>query len=384
METHKFDELIKKYLNVRYCFSFWKGRIAFYAILKAIGIGPGDEVILPGFTCVVVANAIIYTGAKPVYVDIDPLTYNINVEKVKDVISARTKAIITQNTFGLSPDLDDLIKLANNYGIQVIEDCAHGFGGTYKDRKNGTVAHASFFSTQWSKPFSTGLGGFAITSDKNIGNKLKMIHYRYCEPSVLQKINMLIQINFYNFFMYPSIYWPAIKFYRFLSQNGWVTGSSSREELIFPRKPEGFELKFSSIQAKKGIKELLNLRKNIDHRCKIAGIYDQIMDEIVLSKPYQPEYTKHTFLRYPLLVRNKEKVLQYAENNRIEMGDWFLSPLHPILGDLSPWKYIHGSCPQAEKICRQIVNLPTHEKINEKYVEKIRIFLKLMKKQEIL
>jgi len=128
-------------------FFFFKGRVALYALLKAIGIHPGDEVILPGFTCVVVPNAIIYLGGKPVYADIDPKTFNIDTAKIEGKITDNTTAIIAQNTFGLSSDLDPILDIGKRYNLKVIEDCAHGYGGSYKGKANGTVADAAFFST---------------------------------------------------------------------------------------------------------------------------------------------------------------------------------------------------------------------------------------------
>ena len=97
---------IKLYTHkeVKDVFLFWKGRVALYAILKAIEVGKGDKVILPAFTCVVVVNPAIYLGAEPVYVDINPKTFNIDIEKLEDKITSRTKVILTQNTFGLSSD----------------------------------------------------------------------------------------------------------------------------------------------------------------------------------------------------------------------------------------------------------------------------------------
>ena len=127
-------------------FLFWKGRVGLYAILKALDIGPGDEVILPAFTCVVVANAVIYRGATPVYAEIDPKTYNIDPARIEERITEKTKVILAQNTFGLSADLDAIFDVAQAHDLFVIEDCAHGFGGTYKGRLNGTVADAAFFS----------------------------------------------------------------------------------------------------------------------------------------------------------------------------------------------------------------------------------------------
>jgi len=147
-------------IDFRDIFLFWKGRVALYAILGATGIKGGDEIILPAFTCVVAVNPIIYLSAKPVYVDIDPVTYNMDVSMIEGKITERTRAILAQNTFGLAPDLDRIFELADRYRLMVIEDCAHGFGGSYRGKPNGTMADASFFSSQWNKPFSTnGLEG---------------------------------------------------------------------------------------------------------------------------------------------------------------------------------------------------------------------------------
>ena len=151
--------------NFRY---FWKARVGLYALLKAIGIDATAEVVVPGFTCVVVPNAVLYTGAIPVYADIDASTYNVTLESVRAVVTKKTKAIIVQSTFGLSPDLDGILQFASNLGIPVIDDCTHGLGGSYKGKPNGFVTDAAFFSTQWSKPLSTGLGGFAIVRNKEL------------------------------------------------------------------------------------------------------------------------------------------------------------------------------------------------------------------------
>ena len=104
-------------------FLFWKGRVALYSILKAMGLGEGDEVILPAITCVVAANPIIYLGAKPVYVDIDPKTYNVDVTKIEQKITKRTKIILAQNTYGLSSDIDSISEIAGRHTLKMQEGC---------------------------------------------------------------------------------------------------------------------------------------------------------------------------------------------------------------------------------------------------------------------
>ncbi|MEO8086120.1 MAG: aminotransferase class I/II-fold pyridoxal phosphate-dependent enzyme, partial [Bacteroidota bacterium] len=119
-------------------FLYWKGRVGLYALLKSMNVGKGDEVIIPAFTCIVVPNAILYLGAKPVYVDIDNRTYNINVDLIEEKITPRTKVIIAQNTFGLPPDIETILKIGQKNNLRVLEDCTHGFGGHTGGLPNGT------------------------------------------------------------------------------------------------------------------------------------------------------------------------------------------------------------------------------------------------------
>jgi len=175
-------------INLQDIFLFWKGRVALYAILKAIGIKEGDEIIIPAFTCVVAADSVIYLRARPVYLDIDPMTYNMDVTQIKGKITEKTRAILAQNTFGLAPDLDNIFKVASRHNLIVIEDCAHGFGGFYKGKSNGTIADVSFFSTQWNKPFSTGLGGFAVTKNPEIAERLRIMERSFIRPSIRDEV----------------------------------------------------------------------------------------------------------------------------------------------------------------------------------------------------
>jgi len=134
----KYKQAISSVLSVNpeNVFLYWKGRVALYALLKAAGIGIGDEVLLSGLTCVVVPNAIIYLGAKPVYIDVSVNTYNPEFVSYIEKISDKAKALIIQNTFGLSSDVEELVNYAKEHNIITIEDCTHGFGGLYNNKPN--------------------------------------------------------------------------------------------------------------------------------------------------------------------------------------------------------------------------------------------------------
>ncbi|HRV96030.1 MAG TPA: DegT/DnrJ/EryC1/StrS family aminotransferase, partial [Anaerolineae bacterium] len=222
-------------------FYFWKGRVALYAILKALGVGPGDEIILPAFTCVVVPNAILYLGARPIYADIEPDSYNLSARTVEPLITARTRVILGQNTFGLSADLDPLMALARDYRLTMVEDCAHGLGGSYKGRPNGTVADAAFFSSQWSKPFSTGLGGVAYTANPALAQAIAPIAAAMSRPDLGQQAMLQGQLWLRPLANQPRLYYGLVGVYRYLTQTmGLSVGSSSQSELVSITQPAGY------------------------------------------------------------------------------------------------------------------------------------------------
>jgi len=173
-------------------------------------------------------------------------------------------------------------------------------------------------------------------------------------------------------------------------------GSSQGKELERPIKPKDFEKGFSEVQAKKGIEELMgkcvngcrgrkgwNIDKVIEHRKKVADMYKNILKDLDIEPPYEPEYAIHTYLKFPLLVKDRKKFFKEAEKEKIELGDWFISPIHPIQKNFELWHYKYGENPVAEFASSHIVNLPTHEGIDENYVDKIYNFLKKYK-DEIL
>ena len=379
-----FKSQIADYLNInpQYISLFWKGRVVLYAIFKAIDIKPGNEIILPAFTCVVAVNPIIYLGAKPVYVDIDPKTYNIDPERIEEKITPKTRAILAQNTFGLSANLDVIFEIAKKYNLFVIEDCAHGFGGFYKGKPNGTIADAAFFSTQWNKPFSTGLGGIAVTKNGELAKKLQELEKKAVKPSKKEEWTLKVLIQIRKKLLKPQIYWFALKTYRKFSEWNLILGSSQGYELEKPVEPPNFLKGFSEVQAREGLKyfEKVNGQYRIDlvieHRRKIASFYKEMLRDLGVEPPYEPPYAQHTYLKFPLLVKDRRRFFALAEEEKIELGDWFVSPIHPIQKNFELWHYKWGENPIAEKTSKHIVNLPTHTNITEDYLVRIAEFLR--------
>ena len=378
MKTEQYKDALAKCLNAdsNQITLHWKGRVGLYGILQALGVSEGDEIILPAFTCVVVANAIIYLGATPIYCDIDAKTYNVDIEKLEALINENTKVIIAQNTFGLSSDFDAINAIANEHDITVIEDCTHGFGGSYKGSPNGTLAKAAFFSSQWNKAFSTGLGGMVICTDLELAKKLNAFEQNLTPPSVKQTLSLRLQVFAKKYLLNKHTYWKVLKLYRFLSSKNIVTGSSAGEELTSPKMPEDFCKGFSVSQAGEGLRQLKRLDENLSHRKLMAQSYHEILRDLEITSPHEPDYCEHTFVKYPLLVRDRQVFMKKAEQLKIPLGDWFVSPIHPIEKKHHLWGYDYGSYPVAELISAHIVNLPTDSAVKVSDLVAIKKFLK--------
>jgi perosamine synthetase len=354
---------------------FWKGRVGLYAILRALGVGPGDEVIIPAFTCVVVPNAILYLGARPVYADIDPATYNAEAEGFERRISPRTKVILAQNTFGLAPDLDPILDLARAHGIRLVEDCAHGFGGSYKSRANGTIADVSFFSSQWSKPISTALGGFTVTTDTALAGELRTIEAALARPTAADRLMLRLLLFARKRVLRRAGYWAGLRLYRGLSRRNLVIGSSDRGEVEAPVMPAGFLKGLSEVQAREGVAEVARIEAAVEHQRRVAAAYRDALGRLGAAVPVEPSYATHTFLRFPLLTNDQQAFVARAMNERIEVGDWFTSPIHPVTTGLDVWLYRWGDNPVAERTCGRIVNLPTHTDVDARQTERVIEFV---------
>ena len=343
-------------------FFYWKARIALYALLQAMGVQKDDEVILPAYTCVVVPNVILYLGAKPVYIDVCADSYNMDIAQVEQAITNRTKVIICQNTYGLSTDLEALNELAKANNLYTIEDCTHGFGGVYNGIPNGLFCDAAIYSTQWNKPFSTGIGGFAITQNKDISQKLIRLNADLIQPSVKERINLKLLYFVKHFLINDTSYWVLVRFYRWLSKHNLVVGSSSGGEINSITMPEGYFKAFSETQAKEGLRTLPKLNADLIKRKQSAEIYTDFLIKHGKNHVAKQWFANHAFLKYPLLVNNRDEFMQLAEQHRIALGEWFTSPLHPVEGDLSAWQFDAKQYPVATYLASHVVNLPTTPK----------------------
>ncbi len=370
-----FESNFARVFSAEHAFSFWKARVALYAILRAMKVSEGDEIILPGYTCVMDVNPITYVGARPVYVDIEPDTFNMRPQLVENAITEKTKAIIAQHTYGYACDMDAILQIARQRNIPVIEDCCLSLGSKYKGHLLGSMGQSAYFSFQWNKPFTTGLGGMAITNDAELAQKIETVCRDITQPTGKDKLMLTAQLLVYRTFIYPRTTALAQNLFRFLTRKGIVVGSSSTCEFE-PVMPEGFFKAMSSVQAGSGLKQLKKLQKNIEHRIQMAELYDRLLAEKGWAvRNYNKGIMEPVMVRYPIRITEKKKALEQAASHGIELGSWFESPLHPEETPLEPYGYKIGMCPQAEKASRETVNLPLHPRAGEGTVKKTVEFI---------
>jgi len=171
----KFEEKMAERVARKHGIAVCNGSVALDAAVAALGIGKGDEVIMPSFTIISCAAAVVRIGAKPVLIDCDPLTWNMDVNKIESKINKNTKAIMVVHIYGLPTDMDPVIEIARKYGLKIIEDAAEMHGQTYKGKPCGSFGDISTFSFYPNKHVTTGEGGMIMTNDDNLAEKCRQL-----------------------------------------------------------------------------------------------------------------------------------------------------------------------------------------------------------------
>lgn len=350
-------------------FTYWKGRVALYAAVKAIGVAKGDEIVLQAFTCVVVTNAVIYANATPVYVDVDKKTCNMTLEGLKPKISAKTKVVIIQNTFGLSSEVQEIVDYCSSMNIVCIEDCTHGFGGSYNGHSNGSIADFAFYSTQWNKPFSTGVGGILRVNNKDYLSKIKEVNTSAVNPTFKEEFILSSLIKARTLLLNDATYWVLIKLYRKLTALNLVVGSSSPVEIESPILPKDFLKLGSPVQFKAGIKALNKLPKVLQTRAENAELIARFLSDNGKYFVNEELVGNHSFLIYPILVKDRALFMDSAEKKGLPFGDWFISPLHPVESQFELWQLDVKDYPFAQQLSEHILNVPLSSSNINRYLK---------------
>ncbi len=309
-----FEEAFAAMCGVEHAIATTSGTTALHTALLAHGIGPGDEVITSPFTFIASANSILYVGARPIFVDIDPQTFNINPILIEAAISEYTKAIMPIHLFGLSCDMDPIIELSSKYGLTIIEDACQSHGATYKGKKAGSFG-TGIFSLYPTKNITSAEGGMITTNDSNIAESCRAIrqhgmHRRYYHDEL------------------------------------------------------GFNFRMTDVHAAIGLAQLRKLEQFNHQRLANAHYLSEKLRGV--QTPVIPEGNQHVFHQYTIRVPDgkRDTLMEHLSTLKIMSGVYYPVPIH------QQTYYVHElgyslSLPEAEKATQEVLSLPVHPALSQ-------------------
>jgi len=372
------EEEFKKYLGVKYAFSFNSGRSSFFAILKSLGLETESEVLLQAFTCNAVPNPVLWADLAPIYVDCNKDDFNISSSDLEAKITAKTKVVVIQHTFGLPANIEKIKAICDSHNLILIEDCAHSLGAEFDGRKVGTFGKAAFFSFSRDKIISSVYGGMAVTNDDKIGKKLEELQKEFGQPSsfwIFQQLLHPILLHYfilpiYNFLDLGKIMLVLSQWLHILSKA--VSWQEKRGEM-----PDYFPKALPNALAAMALNQFNKLEEFNNHRQKVADYYYRELKDTKFQLPEKFENRKNVFLRFTVKHSKAHEIIYEAwHKQNILLGDWYTTPIAPFDTKIEEIKYVAGSCQTAEDLAKITLNLPTHINISEKDAERIVVFLK--------
>ena len=290
-KTRQFEKMIADFVGVKYACAVTSGTTALYVGLKALGIGRGDEVIVPDLTFVAGPNSVEAVGAKPILVDIEQDSLNLDLKKIKQSITKRTRAIMPVDFNGRAVDIKNITELANQHNLSLIEDAAHGLGCFYDKKHVGTMSDIGIFSFSTPKIITTGQGGMIVTNNKKLYEKCKAIKDFGRKPNTKQNMHMA--------FEHPTI---------------------------------GYNFKFTEFQAAVGIAQMKKLRKRMILKKKMFNLYKELLSKVSCVNFIETNLDKVTPWMVDILVDSKRKrddIIKYLEKNNVE-SRIFYPPIHRL------------------------------------------------------
>lgn len=372
------EEWFKRYLGTKYAFSFNSGRSSLMAILNSLGLEKGDEVLLQAFTCNAVANPVIWSDLKPIYVDCDENTFNINVEDLKKKISSKSRAVIIQHTFGLPADIDEILGVCRQNNLILIEDCAHSLGAQYKGKKVGTLGKASFFSFSRDKVISSVYGGMVATDDDKLAGRIKEYQTKIGYPHYFWSCQQLLHPVLMNWLILPTYKYFG-KYLLIIFQWLHILSKAVHWREKRGMKPWYFPKRMQNASAILALNQLKKLERFNDHRQEIASFYYEELKGMGFELPMDFSDRKQNFLRFTLKHEKAHEIIKKFWDKNILIGDWYTSVIAPHDTRLEKVGYTLGSCLVAEKLAKETFNLPTHINISKEEAKKITEFLKQWK-----
>lgn len=315
-EVRELEEKFAAFCGTQLATGLASGTDALQLSLKALGIGPGDEVIAPTNTFIATAVAVSFSGAKPVLVDVDEKTYNIDPARVEEAVTERTKAIIPVHLYGQPADMDPLLELARARGLLVIEDACQAHGAEYKGRPVGSLGDAGCFSFYPGKNLGAyGDGGMVVTDDTALAARLALFR------DVGRKAKYLHSVK----------------------------GHNSR---------------LDNIQAAVLLVKLKYLPRWNEARRRWAALYDELLADTPCICPYVAPYTTHVYHLYVIRVKERDALMEHLKKKGVASGIHYPVPIHlqEAYGDLGKGR---GAFPVAERVADEILSLPIFPELGE-------------------
>lgn len=347
--------------------TFYRGRVGLAAILKAMGVGVGDEVVTQAFTCLAVPEGIMATGARPVFADTEKGGVNICPDDLAAKITERTKAVIVQHTFGIPAQLAPIRSVVDPKGIPLIEDCCHTFAATYVNQVVGTFGKGAFYSFEWGKPIVAGIGGSVVLNDPELRKRVHDLYDGLSEPSWKRVLKVQLQYWGYERMYSPSNFWKVRAMFQKLAKSGAAEGNYNPTEEI----ADDFNLKMAKPLHERLVKKLRDADEVVQRATKLAQQYDEGIANPDLVRPRVPEGAVPVYARFPLFTSDKVRVLARAKEAKVEVADWYKTPVHPLpQADWAQVGLVPGSCPRAEELSNQIISLPINQKVTPADMER--------------
>ncbi len=319
-EVSKFEEEFAAYCGTKYAVGVDSGLSALELSLRAYGIGTGDEVIIPAHTFIATAAAVTFVGATPVFVDVNPETFCIDVEKIEAAITTRTKAILPVHLYGLAAHMDEIWSIVKKNNLIVIEDACQAHGAMYKGRRAGNLGHAAGFSFYPTKNLGAcGDAGIVTTNDFYIAETIKAM--RNC-------------------------------------------GQRSKNVHELPP----FNHRLDNLQAAILRVKLRYLDQWLDSRRRLAALYDQLLTGSNVIPPVEPVNYKHVYHLYVIRSKNRDELQARLKEHGIGTAVHYPDPVH-LQSFYSNGIDRHGQFPVAERICSEILSLPMYPELTEQQVE---------------
>lgn len=348
----EFEHEISRYNNCNNAILTYSGRTALYALLKAYGLKKDDEIIMPAYMCGTVSQMLLDMGFKLNFVDVNPNTYNIDIDELNERISKNTKVILAVHMFGIPCDMHPIMNLAEDNNAVVIEDAAQAMGAEYQGQKVGTIAESGFFSFGRGKPITAMGGGAIVTNDGNIAEKCRTIvdEFKVFPSNILTFIKLFGYSSLRNQAIYSSV------------------NKSARSEKFRPNIGlDSIKCGFTPLQASVGISQLHTLDEFNHKRQKNAEILTKKLGYLAgVTLPKILNNSNPIFLRFPISVNNanvRNRMMDLLEKHGIETSVVYPIPL-PCLCKITQINY-----PKSEEITKKLITLPIHPLVNKKNLE---------------